>query len=47
METKIKSIIDGKEGILLSSSGWNWKDIQWEDGTIESDVAGWTLELAQ
>ena len=44
MEQKVRNLITGKEGILLPSSGWSWKDVKYSDGTIEESVAGWMLE---
>lgn len=45
MNFKVRDIMTGKEGTLLPSSGWSWKDIVWDDGTKSENVAGWQLEL--
>ena len=44
MEHRVRNLITGKEGVLLPSSGWSWKDVKWDDGVVEDNIAGWMLE---
>lgn len=41
---RIKDIYSGKTGEILDSSGYSWKDVKWDDGTVERNVASGKLK---
>ena len=36
-EPRVRDITTGREGRLLSSSGWSWKDVNWDKNTRKEE----------
>jgi hypothetical protein len=42
----VRDWTSGKTGVVVNE-GWSWQDIEWTDGTMESNVPNWRLEEKQ
>ena len=40
----VQEIGTGEQGVI-TNAGWNWIDIQWNNGELETDVATWKVEV--